>query len=145
MPLSSALYCCLYVWWSRGEDTSNYNRIYPASMIFICCLRSILMLLIVLANCAFQFSIICFKLCRVCVPIQSLSHVWFFAALWTVAQQAPLSMGFPRQKYWNRLPFPPPGNLPDPRIEPYISCLLYWQVDSSPLAPPGKPMQSKVL
>ena len=42
-----------------------------------------------------------------------LSHVWLFATLWTVAHQAPLSMGFPRQEYWSGLPFPPPGNLPD--------------------------------
>ena len=37
---------------------------------------------------------------------------------WTVANQAPLSMGFPRQEYWNGLPFSPPGDLPDPGIEP---------------------------
>ena len=41
-----------------------------------------------------------------------------FATLWTVAQQAPLSLGFSRQEYWSRLPFPPPGDLPDPGIEP---------------------------
>ena len=40
------------------------------------------------------------------------------AAPWTVAHQAPLSMGFSRQDYWGRLPFPPPGDLPDPGIEP---------------------------
>ena len=40
------------------------------------------------------------------------------ATLWTVAHQTPLSMGFPRQEYGSGLPFPPPGNLPDPRIEP---------------------------
>ena len=38
--------------------------------------------------------------------------------LWTVTCQAPLSMGFSRQEYWSGLPFPPPGDLPDPRIEP---------------------------
>ena len=37
---------------------------------------------------------------------------------WTVARQAPLSMGFPRQEYWSRLPFPSPGDLPDPGIKP---------------------------
>ena len=37
---------------------------------------------------------------------------------WTVAHQAPLSMGFPRQEYWRGLPFPSPGGLPHPRIEP---------------------------
>src|SRR5574341_945454 len=41
-----------------------------------------------------------------------------FVTLWTVAHQAPLPMGFPRQEYWNGLPFPSPGDLPDPRIEP---------------------------
>ena len=39
------------------------------------------------------------------------------ATLWTIDPQAPLSMGFPRQEYWSGLPFPPPGDLPDPRIE----------------------------
>ena len=41
-----------------------------------------------------------------------------FATPWTVARQAPLSRGFPRREYWSRLPFPSPGDLPDPRIEP---------------------------
>ena len=41
---------------------------------------------------------------------------------WTAAQQAPLSMGFPRQGYWSGLPCPPPGDLPDPGMEPAISC-----------------------
>ena len=42
--------------------------------------------------------------------------------LWTVTCQAPLSMGFPRQEYWSGLPFPPPGDLPDPEIEPESSA-----------------------
>ena len=49
-----------------------------------------------------------------------LSHfscVWFFASLWTVAHQAPLSMGFSRQEHWSGLPCPPPGDLPHPRME----------------------------
>ena len=45
------------------------------------------------------------------------SHVWLFATLWTIAYQAILSMGFSRQKYWSRLPYPPPGDLPDLGIE----------------------------
>ena len=45
---------------------------------------------------------------------QSLSHVPLFANPWTVARQAPLSMGSSRQEYWSRLPFPTPGDLPDP-------------------------------
>ena len=49
---------------------------------------------------------------------QSLSRVQFFVTPWTVARQAPWSMGFPRQEYWSGLPCPPPGGLPDPGIEP---------------------------
>ena len=45
---------------------------------------------------------------------------------WTVAHQAPLSMGFSRQEYWSRLPFPPPGDLLDPGIQPN---LMHWQVN----------------
>ena len=41
----------------------------------------------------------------------------------TVARQAPLSMGFPRQEYWSGLPFPPPGDLPDPGLEPKSPAL----------------------
>ena len=49
--------------------------------------------------------------------VQSLSHVWLFANPWTVAHQVPLSMGFSKQEYWSGLPFPSPGNLPDPGIK----------------------------
>ena len=68
-----------------------------------------------------------------------LSHVQFFATPWSVARQAPLSMEFPRQGYWSGMPFPTPGDLPDPGIKPISLCLLHWHVDSLPLAPPGKP------
>ena len=50
--------------------------------------------------------------------VKSLSHVRLFATSWTVAHQAPPSMGFSRQEYWSGLPFPSPGDLPDPGIEP---------------------------
>ena len=46
------------------------------------------------------------------------SHVQLLETLWTVAHQAPLSMGFSRQEYWSGLPWPPPGDLPNPGIEP---------------------------
>ena len=49
---------------------------------------------------------------------KSLSRVWFFVNPWTVASQAPLSLGFSRQEYWSGLPCPPPGDLPDPGIKP---------------------------
>ena len=53
-----------------------------------------------------------------------------FAIPWTVAHQAPLSMGFSRQEHWSVLPFPSPGDLPDPGIEHSDPCLLHWQEDS---------------
>ena len=49
----------------------------------------------------------------------------------TVARQAPLSLEFPRQEYWSWLPFPPPGDLPDPGIELGSPA---WQADSLPLS-----------
>ena len=59
-----------------------------------------------------------------------------FVTPWTVARQAPLSMGFPRQEYWRGLSFPSPGNLPDPRIEPMppVSASGFFTTE-----PPGKP------
>ena len=51
-------------------------------------------------------------------------------------------MGFSRQEYWSELPFPPPGDLPDPGIELHLLHLLHWQVDSLSLVPPGKPFSS---
>ena len=46
------------------------------------------------------------------------TYVWLFATPWTVARQAPLSMGFSRKENWNGLPYPPPGDLPNPGIKP---------------------------
>ena len=50
--------------------------------------------------------------------VSFLSHVQLFVMLWTIACQAPLSMGFSRPEYWSGLPFLPPGDLPDPGIKP---------------------------
>ena len=51
-----------------------------------------------------------------------------------------MSMGFSRQEYWSRLPFPPPGDLSDPGIKPTSPVSPALQVDSSPTEPSGKPM-----
>ena len=51
------------------------------------------------------------------------SHVRLFVTLWTVAHQAPPSMGFSRQEYWSGLPIPSPGGLPDPGIKPVSPAL----------------------
>ena len=55
--------------------------------------------------------------------VKSLSCVQLFATPWTVASQAPLSIGFSRQEYWSGLPFPSPGDLPKPGIEPRSPAL----------------------
>ena len=57
-------------------------------------------------------------LCNVIYCECVLSHVRFFATPWSVARQAPLSMEFTRQGYWSGMSCPPPGDLPDPGIEP---------------------------
>ena len=54
---------------------------------------------------------------HVCM-LSHFSHFRLCVTLWTVARQAPLSMEFSRQEYWSRLPCPPPGDLPNPGIEP---------------------------
>ena len=70
------------------------------------------------------------------VVVQSLNSVRLFAIPWTVALQAPPSMGFSRQEYWSGLPFPSPEDLPHPRLDPR---LLHWQLDSLPLSHLGSP------
>ena len=71
------------------------------------------------------------------VKVKSLTRVRLFATPWTVAYQAPLSMRFSRQEYWSGLPFPSPGDLPDPGIEPRSPAL---QGDALTSEPPGKLM-----
>ena len=67
--------------------------------------------------------------------MKSLSHFRLFATPWTIAYQNPPSMGFSRQEYWSGLPFPSPGDLPDPGIEPGSPAL---QADALPSEPPGR-------
>ena len=62
------------------------------------------------------FCLLCALFC-VCV-LSRFSRVQLFATPWTVAHQAPLSVGFPRQEYWKGLPCSPPGDLPNPGIKP---------------------------
>ena len=69
--------------------------------------------------------------------VQSLSHVQLFGTPLTIAHQAPLSMGFPRQEDCNGLPFPSPGDLPDPGIEPRSPALAGGFFTAKP---PGKLM-----
>ena len=78
---------------------------------------------------------------RACACVLSrFSHIWLFVTLWTVACQAPLSMGFSRQEYWSVLQCPPPGDLPYPGIKPAsLLHLLHLQESSLWLAPLRKP------
>ena len=68
--------------------------------------------------------------------VKSLSRVQLFATPWTVALQAPRSMRFSRQENWSGLPFPSPGDLPNPGIKPGSLAL---QADALSSEPPGKP------
>ena len=90
-----------------------------------------------ISSALFSISCLAISLFQLLLSLWVLSHD--SATPWTVALQAPLSMWFSRQEYWNRLPFPSPGDLPDPGIEP-------TSLVSPPLAgrffttmPPGKP------
>ena len=70
---------------------------------------------------------------------RSLSRVPLFTTPWTVTHQAPLSMGFSRPEYWSGLPFPPPGNLPDPGIKPRSPTAPALSGGFFTTEPPGKP------
>ena len=68
-----------------------------------------------------------------------LGHVRLFVTPWTVAHKAPLSIEFSRQEYWSGLPFPPPGDLPDPGIKSLAPLYAALQADSLPTKPSRKP------
>ena len=72
------------------------------------------------------------------MKVKLLSRVRLFATPWTVAYQAPPSMGFSRQECWSGLPFPSPGDPPEPGIEPWSPEL---QADALPSEPPGNPQK----
>ena len=68
----------------------------------------------------------------------SVAQLWLFATPWIVAHQAPLYVEFSRQEYWSGLPFPSPGDLPIPGIEPRSPAL---QADALPPEPPGEDLK----
>ena len=74
--------------------------------------------------------------------IVSLSRIQLFVTPQTVAYQAPLSMGFPRQEHWNGLPIPSQGDLPNPGIQPVSPAL---QADSLPLSHQGRLIMEYIL
>ena len=85
----------------------------------------------------------CFPLSFVVnLKVKSLSRVQLFATPWTVAYQAPPSMGFSRQEYWSGVPLPSPRDLPDPGVEPGSPALY---ADALLSEPPGKFVNLKLL
>ena len=101
----------------------NYGVIIA---VFVCALLDKL----ILGKTSTRFSFVY----RDCV-LSCFSHVQLFTTPQTVAHQAPLSMEFSRQEYWSRLPCPPPGDLPDPGIEPTSPAVPPLQMDSLLLSP----------
>ena len=77
----------------------------------------------------------------------SLRCVWLSGLYdsWTVAHQAPLSMGFSRQEYWSRCHALLQGIFSTQGLNLCLLCLLHWQLDSLPLVPPGKPLVSSYI
>ena len=74
-----------------------------------------------------------------CVRVLShFSSIWLFVTLWTVARQAPLSLGFSRQEYWSGLPCPPPGGSSWPRDQTRVSCVSCIADGFFTTEPPGK-------
>ena len=77
------------------------------------------------------------------VKVKLLSRVQLFATPWTIAYQAPPSMGFSRQECWSGLPFPSPGDLPDPGNEPGSPALQADTLSSEPLGKPDIVLDAK--
>ena len=109
---------------------------HPASSCFSCCIQ------IQRVQCRSKYTMnlcvcacVCARVC-VCVWVCMLGRVWLFATPWTVAHQALLSMEFFKQDYRSGLPFPSPGQLPNPQTEPGSLTL---KADSLPAEPTGKP------
>ena len=71
--------------------------------------------------------------------LRCVSHVRFFATLWSISHQAPLTMRFSRQEYWCGMPCPPPGDHPNPGIKPVFLMSSALAGGSLPQVPPGKP------
>ena len=98
-------------------------------------------------SCSFSISISHLPSLPLCVHACTLGHVWLFVTPWTVVHQAPLSIRFPSQEYWSGLPFPPPEDLPDPRIKPaspvspaWRRVLYHWATREAPLSLSAAPL-----
>ena len=79
-----------------------------------------------------------------CAVLSRFSPIQLFASPWSTAHQAPLSMGFSRQEYWSGLPCPPPGDLPEPGVEPTSPESPGFQAISLPLRHRRRPMENSM-
>ena len=136
---------------SQNKALSRPGSVFPCSLCFLTCwsLFNMLMWQTVGALCwnrtnsvtcslqklELKFLIKKWKYSCCCCLVAKLCPT-LFSTPSTVAGQAPLSLGLPKQEYWSRLPFPSPGDLPDPEIELGSPAL---QADSLLSEPPGKP------
>ena len=102
--------------WMRYLKSSRNPSLYSINILLWWPTCLLLRVYILYSYCT--VTVFCMK-----VKVKSLSRVWLFATLWTAAHQAPLPIGFSRQEYWSGLPFPSPGDLPDPGIEPRSPAL----------------------
>ena len=121
---------CLQLWFSRACN-AYFKVIYLSSNHYI--LGIVIYTFILYKN---DICYLCIIFLHIYVHTQSLHRVQLFVTPWTTAHQAPLSMGFPRQEYWSGLPFPSPGDLPNPGIEPSSPALAGGFLTTEPS---GKP------
>jgi len=113
---------------NKPRPRQSLVTLYRGFHLFLC--EGMLMLLTSLFSAVYEMW---------CTYACVLSRVLLFSTPWTVACQAPLSIGFSRQEYWSGLPFPPPADLPDQGIKPMSPVSPALAVGSLPLAQPGKP------
>ena len=95
----------------RSQQSTVFPVLYSRFSLFICFIHSI----VYVSDPISQFILL--------LLLSSVSRVWLCVTPWTVAHQAPLSIKSPRHEYWSRFPCPPPGDLPNPGIEPRAYCV----------------------
>ena len=91
-------------------------------------------------ECVHKLWYVCNNDTCVCVCVCTLSHVQLFVTPWVVACHAPLPMELSRQEYWSELPFPPPGDLPNPGTELVLHASPTQAGKFFTAEPPGKPV-----
>ena len=133
-------------WWRKRNHLHNWTSVpYPAKTPKHIENRSRFMKSLILKSVSLAVGPIWAQLgpslhihppCNMLLLINCFSHVQLFVT-WTIACQALLSMGFSRQEYWSELPCLPPGNLPNPGIEPTSPVSPALQADSLPTEPSG--------